>query len=51
LLETDVLIAGSTPTHKDAEAMTAAKLTRPKRPKKLKVGGEGLKPGTEIGVE
>jgi hypothetical protein len=37
VVETDVWIAESTPTHSDEEARTAAQLPRPERSKKLKV--------------
>ena len=44
VIETDVWIAGSTPTHTDEEARTAAQLPRPKRSKKLKVERRGSPP-------
>ena len=44
VVETDVWIAESTPTHSDEEARTAEQLPRPKRSKKLKVERRGSPP-------
>ena len=44
VVETDVWIAESTPTHSDEETRTAAQLPRPKRSKKLKVERRGSPP-------
>jgi len=48
LLEAEVGSAGSTLTQTDADAVTAAQITRPKCPKAE--DGEGLQPIIEVGV-